>query len=332
MAKKKQRKKKQNLKKTESDIIKKYGENSVYRIGSSKRLNIPAMSTGIYTLDRAIGIGGYPRGRMVELHGAESSAKTTVALKSIAACQAGGGVAVFIDAEHALDVTYAKRIGVDLDRLLICQPDSGEQALDITESFVLSGEVNLIVVDSVAGLVPEAELRGEMDKESIGLQARMLGRALRKLTGAVSKTETVIIFINQLRDKIGSYFGGQSTPGGRGLKHACSVRIKLRFKEKVKGVGTKFLGTIVKNKVAAPYEEFSFHIDDNFRRSKGIVDWIDQIDAAIDVDVITKRGSTLIYRKKKYKGMKTFRKQIMKDEKKHAAFIKRLKKALKEET
>lgn len=331
MAKKKKKKQKQSLKKTESDIIKKFGIGAIYRIGSRKSLDIPSLPTGIFSLDRAIGVGGYPKGRIIELYGPESSGKTTVALASIASCQSDGGNAVFIDAEHALDITYAKRIGVDLDNLLINQPDSGEQALDIVESLILSGEIDIVVVDSVPALVPEAELKGEMDKQNVGRQAAMMSKALQRIIPIIGKGKTVLVFINQVRDKIGGFFSGETTPGGRALKHACTARIRLRFKEndKSKG-GNLFVGTIVKNKVAAPYEKFSFYVDTNFRKSKGVITWLDQIQSAIDADVISKRGSTLTYRKKKYKGFKSFRKQVLKNEKKAKAFSRSLQKALKE--
>ena len=331
MAKKKKKKQKQTLKKTESDIIKKFGMNAIYRIGSRKSLDIPSLPTGIFSLDCATGVGGYPKGRIIELYGPESSGKTTVALASIASCQNDGGNAVFIDAEHALDITYAKRIGIDLDNLLINQPDSGEQALDIVESLILSGEIDIVVVDSVPALVPEAELKGEMDKQNVGRQAAMMSKALQRIIPIIGKSKTVLIFINQVRDKIGGFFSGETTPGGRALKHACTARIRLRFKEndKSKG-GNKFLGRIVKNKVAAPYSEFSFYVDTNFRKSKGIISWIDEIQAGIDTGLISRRGSTLIYRKKKYKGMKAFRKQVLKNEQKTKAYLKRLQKSIRE--
>lgn len=331
---KKKKKVKQSLKKTESDIIKKFGANALYRIGSRKSIDMPSIPTGIFCLDRAIGVGGYPQGRIIELYGPESSAKTTVALKSIASCQRNGGNAVFIDAEHALDITYAKRIGVDLDNLLINQPDSGEQGLDIVESLILSNEIDLVVVDSIPALVPEAELKGDMEGITVGRQAAMMSKALKRMVPIIGKSKTVLIFINQIREKIGVIWGSnETTPGGRALKHVYSVRIKLRFKEndKSKG-GNLFLGRIVKNKCAAPYEEFSFYVDTNFKKSKGIISWLDEIQAAIDCGVISKRGSTLTYRNKKFKGFKTFRKQILKNEKKSAAFLKRLEKALKEDS
>jgi len=207
MAKKKKRKEKnKSLEWTEREIVKKYGDNSIYRIGSRKSLDIKSLSTGIYSLDRAIGVSGYPRGRIVEIYGTESSAKTTVCLISIAACQKRGGSAVFIDAEHAFDPKYAKRIGVDLDNLLINQPDSGESALDIVESLILTNKIDLIVVDSVVNLVPEAELIGDMEGQTIGRQAAMMGKALKRIVPKIGKSKTCLVFINQVRDKIGGYF------------------------------------------------------------------------------------------------------------------------------
>lgn len=331
MAKKKKKKEKnKSLQQTEADIVKKYGNDAIYRIGSRKSLDVKYLPTGIYALDRAIGIGGFPRGRIIELYGQESSAKTSVALISIAACQRKGGSAVFIDAEHAFDPKYAKRIGVDLDNLLINQPDSGEQGLDIAENLILSNKVDLIVIDSVVNLIPEIELKGDMEGETVGRQAAMMSKALRRMIPAIGKSKTCLIFINQVRDKIGGFFSGETTPGGRALKHGASVRIRLRHREKDKSLGgNRFAGIIKKNKVAAPYEEFSFVIDSNFRKSKGLIKWVDRIEAGISCGLISKKGGSLIYGKDKFKGMKTFRKKVLEDKRRSATYLKRLKKTIK---
>ena len=329
---KKKKEKNKSLQWTEADIIKKFGETAIYRIGSRKSLNVKCLPTGIHTLDRAIGIGGYPRGRIVEIYGPESSAKTTLTLHSIAACQKKGGSAVFIDAEHAFDPKYAKRIGVDLDSLLISQPNFGEEGLDIVESLILSNKIDLIVVDSVVNLIPEIELTGDMGKETMGRQAAMMSKALRRMVPVIGKSKTCLIFLNQIRAKIGGYFGGITTPGGHALKHGASVRIVLRFKEKDKSLGgIRFVGIIKKNKVASPYEEFSFILDDNFRKSKGIIKWVDKVEAGISSGLISKKGSSLIYGKDKFKGMKTFKKKILDDKKRSSTYLKRLRKAIKEE-
>ena len=242
-------------------IEKTYGKGAIMRLGDhSDQVNVEAISTGSLSLDLALGIGGVPRGRIIEIYGPEASGKTTLALHVLASAQKKGGEAAFIDVEHALDPTYARALGVDIDTLLISQPDSVEQALEITEQLVRSGAIDVIVVDSVAALLPRSELEGEMGDSSVGVVARLMSQALRKLTGAVSKTNTVVIFINQLREKIGVMYGNpETTPGGRALKYFSSVRIDVRRIEtmKVAGemIGNRTRAKIVKNKVAPPFKE-----------------------------------------------------------------------------
>lgn len=276
-----------------AQIEKTYGKGAVMRLGDhSEQVNVEAISTGSLSLDLALGIGGVPRGRIIEIYGPESSGKTTLALHILASAQRNSGEAAFIDVEHALDPTYARALGVDIDNLLISQPDTGEQALEITEQLVRSGAIDVIVVDSVAALLPRSELEGEMGDSSVGVIARLMSQALRKLTGAVSKTNTVVVFINQLREKIGVVYGSpETTPGGRALKYFSSVRIDVRRIETMK-VGNEMVGNrtrakIVKNKVAPPFKEAEFDII----YGEGISKIGEIIDLAAKLDLIDKAGA-----------------------------------------
>ena len=283
-----------------SQIEKQFGKGSIMKLGAQVKADVEAIPTGALTLDVALGIGGLPRGRVVEVFGPEASGKTTVTLSAIKEIQKKGGVAAFIDAEHAFDATYAKIVGVNLDDLLISQPDTGEQALEIVETLVRSNAVDLVVIDSVAALTPRAEIEGEMGDAHMGLQARLMSQALRKLTAAISKSRTCVIFINQIREKIGVMFGSpETTPGGRALKFYTSVRLDLRRIASLKSgdevIGTRVRARVVKNKVAPPFKVAEFEILHN----EGIAKTTSVIDAATNLGIIEKSGTWLSFQNEK---------------------------------
>ena len=278
-------------------IEKEHGKGAVMRLGENNTLNVEAISTGSISLDHATGIGGLPRGRIIEIYGPESSGKTTLALQVVAEAQKLGGEAAFIDAEHALDPEYAQNLGVDVNSLLVSQPDNGEQALEITEALARSGALDVIIVDSVAALVPRAEIEGDMGDSHVGLHARLMSQALRKLTGVINKSNTVVIFINQLREKVGVVYGNpEVTTGGRALKFYTTMRIDVRRVEQLKGAGNEFIGSrtrakIVKNKVAPPFKEAEFDI----MYGEGISKIGEIVDLGVKFDILKKSGAWFYY-------------------------------------
>jgi recombination protein RecA len=297
-----------------AQIEKQFGKGSIMRLGSKEIVPIAVIPTGAISFDAALGVGGFPRGRVVEIFGPESSGKTTIALQVVAQAQKTGGMAAFVDAEHALDPAYAKKLGVDVDNLLVSQPDYGEQALEITEALVRSGAIDVLVVDSVAALVPKAELDGEMGDSHMGLQARLMSQALRKLTGTVSKSRTCLIFINQIREKIGVMFGNpETTTGGRALKFYSSVRVDIRriaaIKEGDVMIGSRTKVKVVKNKVAAPFREAEFDI----LYGEGISREGDLLDIAVNNNLLEKSGAWYSYKSERIGQGRENARQFLKD-------------------
>ncbi|MBA3925318.1 recombinase RecA [Listeria sp. FSL L7-1582] len=295
-------------------IEKQFGKGSIMKLGEQSDHNISTISSGSLALDIALGVGGYPRGRIIEVYGPESSGKTTVALHAIAEVQAQGGTAAFIDAEHALDPAYAKNLGVNIDELLLSQPDTGEQALEIAEALVRSGAVDILVIDSVAALVPRAEIEGEMGDSHVGLQARLMSQALRKLSGAINKSKTIAIFINQIREKVGVMFGNpEITPGGRALKFYSTVRLEVRRAEQLKQgtdvIGNKTKIKVVKNKVAPPFRVAEVDVMYGF----GISREGELVDMASEIDVINKSGSWYSYNEERIGQGRENAKQYLKE-------------------
>jgi recombination protein RecA len=318
---------KNKLKAAESaiDQIKtKFGDGAIMKFGEAKKMEVDTVPTGCLSLDIALGVGGVPRGRIIEIYGPEASGKTTLAQHIVAEVQKIGGIAAFVDAEHALDPDYARKIGVKVDELLISQPDTGEQALDIVETLVRSNAVDVVVVDSVAALVPKAEIEGDMGDSHMGLQARLMSQALRKLTGIVSKSKTIVIFINQIRNKIGVFFGNpETTTGGLALKFYCSVRIEVRRSAQIKQ-GDKIIGNrvktkIVKNKVAAPFTTCEFDIMYN----EGISVSGDVLDTGVLYKVIQKKGNSYVFGEEKLGVGRETAKKYLKDNPKLIATIKK---------
>ncbi len=305
-----------------ANIEKQFGKGAIMKLGEKGNYNIDVVSSGSLMLDKALGVGGYPKGRIIEIFGPESSGKTTIALHAIAQVQKEGGRAAFIDAEHALDPVYAKKLGVDTDELLLSQPDTGEQALEITEALVRSGAMNIVVIDSVAALVPQAEIEGEMGDSHVGLQARLMSQALRKLGGIINKTNTICIFINQLREKVGILFGNpETTPGGRALKFYSSVRLDVRRGEQIKingeVIGNKTNIKVVKNKVAPPFKTAEVEI----MYGEGVSHEGELIDLAVDADIVDKSGAWFAYNGEKLGQGKENVKLLLKDKPELAAEI-----------
>ena len=297
-----------------ADIEKQFGKGSIMKLGSHEERKIDVCSSGSLSLDIALGAGGYPKGRIIEIYGPESSGKTTFALHAIAEVQKEGGRAAFIDAEHSLDPVYAKNLGVDVNELLLSQPDTGEQALEICDALVKSEAVNIVVIDSVAALVPQAEIEGEMGDSHVGLQARLMSQALRKLSGTINKTNTIVIFINQLREKVGVMFGNpETTPGGRALKFYSTIRLDVRRAEQIKQgdsvVGNRTVIKVVKNKVAPPFKTANVDI----MYGEGVSKEGELIDLASDISVIDKSGAWYSYNGEKIGQGKENVKQLLKE-------------------
>ena len=316
------------LEKVLSDIEKQFGKGSIMRLGDNKHMELDVTSSGSLNLDIAMGVGGYPKGRIIEIYGPESSGKTTFALHAIAEVQKNGGRAAFIDAEHALDPVYAKNLGVDINELLLAQPDTGEQALEICEALVRSEAVNIVVIDSVAALVPQAEIDGEMGDAHVGLQARLMSQALRKLSGTISKTKTTAIFINQLREKVGVMFGNpETTPGGRSLKFYSTIRIDVRRSESLKIgdgiVGNKTTIKVVKNKVAPPFKTAVVDI----MYGEGVSHEGEIIDLGTDCGILEKSGAWYSYKGEKIGQGKENAKLFLKD---HSEICNELEKQIRE--
>ena len=307
-----------------SQIKEKFGEGAIMKFGDVRKTNVDSVSTGCLSLDIAFGIGGVPRGRIIEIYGPESSGKTTLAQHIVAEVQKLGGIAAFVDAEHALDPDYAQKIGVNIKDMLISQPDTGEQALEIVETLVRSNAVDVVVIDSVAALVPQKEIEGDMGDQHMGLQARLMSQALRKLTGIVSKTKTIVIFINQIRNKIGVFFGNpETTSGGNALKFYCSVRVEVRRSAQIKQgeriIGNRVKAKIVKNKVAAPFKSTEFDIMYN----EGISIAGDMLDTGVEYDVVKKSGATYTYENVKLGTGRENAKQFLKENPKLMAEIRK---------
>ena len=297
-----------------ADIEKQFGKGSIMKLGDESHNEIDTVSSGSLTLDIALGVGGYPKGRIIEIYGPESSGKTTFALEAIAEVQKAGGKAAFIDAEHALDPVYAKNLGVDINDLLLSQPDTGEQALEICEALVRSDAISIVVIDSVAALVPQAEIEGEMGDSHVGLQARLMSQALRKLSGTISKTNTIAIFINQLREKVGVLFGNpETTPGGRALKFYSTIRLDVRRGEQIKNgdnvIGNKTNVKIVKNKVAPPFKTASVEI----MYGQGVSREAEILDLASEIGIVDKSGAWYSYNGEKIGQGKENAKQFLRD-------------------
>jgi recombination protein RecA len=311
------------------EIQEKYGDGSIMKLGNVRRVDVDVIPTGCLSLDIALGVGGMPRGRVVEVYGPESSGKTTLALHLVAETQKGGGVAAYVDAEHALDPEYAKRIGVKIQDMLISQPDTGEQALEIVETLVKSNGVSLIVVDSVAALTPRAEIEGEMDQQHVGLQARLMSHALRKLTGVVGKSNTTVVFINQIRQKIGVMFGNpETTTGGLALKFYSSVRLEIRRAAQIQSadkiIGNRVKVKVVKNKVAAPFRTCEFDILYN----EGISAQADVVNTGVHYAVVTRAGSWYTYEGQKLgQGIDGARKYIKENPKLQKEIVQKIRKA-----